>query len=79
MNFASNSGTIKLLVIIAKVDLMAGCNITINGIVQYTSGSLPYILLFTQAPILVMVRWYYYRHYSTILLTMYYSMYVMYV
>ena len=26
---------------------------TINGIVQYTSGSLPYILLFTQAPILV--------------------------
>ena len=25
----------------------------INGIVQYTSGSLPYILLFTQAPILV--------------------------
>ena len=25
----------------------------INGIVQYTSGFLPYILLFTQAPILV--------------------------
>ena len=25
----------------------------INGIVQYTSGILPYILLFTQAPILV--------------------------
>ena len=24
----------------------------INGIVQYTSGFLPYILLFTQAPIL---------------------------
>ena len=26
---------------------------TINGTVQYTSGFLPYILLFTQAPILV--------------------------
>ena len=26
---------------------------TINGIVQYTSGFLPYILLFTEAPILV--------------------------
>ena len=25
----------------------------INGIVQYTSGFLPYMLLFTQAPILV--------------------------
>ena len=25
----------------------------INGIVQYTSGFLPYILLFTQAPIIV--------------------------
>ena len=25
----------------------------INGVVQYTSGFLPYILLFTQAPILV--------------------------
>ena len=28
----------------------------INGIVQYTSGYLPYILLFAQAPILV---WFY--------------------
>ena len=27
--------------------------IAINDIVQYTSGFLPYILLFTQAPILV--------------------------
>ena len=26
---------------------------TSNGIVQYASGSLPYLLLFTQAPILV--------------------------
>ena len=26
---------------------------SINGMVQYTSGFLPYILLFTQAPILV--------------------------
>ena len=28
-------------------------DVAINGIVQYTSGFLPYMLLFTQAPILV--------------------------
>ena len=37
----------------------------INGIVQYTSGFLPYILLFTQAPILV---WFDGTTISTILL-----------
>ena len=44
----------------------------INGIVQYTSGFLPDILLFTQAPILV---WFdgTIIDISTILLTMYYS------
>ena len=48
----------------------------INGIVQYTSGFLPDILLFTQAPILV---WFdgTIIDISTILLTMYYSVYVL--
>ena len=48
----------------------------INGIVQYTSVFLPDILLFTQAPILV---WFdgTIIDISTILLTMYYSVYVM--
>ena len=48
----------------------------INGIVQYTSGFLPYILLFTQAPIFV---WFdgTIIDISTILLTMYYSFYVL--
>ena len=43
----------------------------INGIVQYTSAFLPYILLFTQAPILV---WFDGTNIdiSTILLTMYF-------
>ena len=45
---------------------------TIHDIVQYTSGFSPYILLFTQAPILV---WLYGTiiDISTILVTMYYS------
>ena len=45
---------------------------TINDIVQYTSGFLPYILLFTQAPILV---WFDCTiiDISTILLTLYYN------
>ena len=54
---------------------------TINGIVQYTSGFLPDILLFTQAPntqapILV---WFdgSIIDISTILLSMYYSVYVL--
>ena len=48
---------------------------TINGIVQFTSGFFPYILLFTQAPILV---WFdgTIIDISTILLTIYYSVYV---
>ena len=45
----------------------------INGIVQYTSGFLPDILLFIQVPILV---WFdgtiIVHYYSNILLTMYY-------
>ena len=47
----------------------------INGIVQYTSGFLPDILLFTQAPILV---WFdgTIIDISNILLTMYYSVYI---
>ena len=49
----------------------------INGIVRYTSGFLPNILLFTQAPSLV---WFDSTiidiNFSTILLTMYYSVYV---
>ena len=43
----------------------------IDGIVQYTSGFLPYILLFTQAPILVWLD-VAIIDISTILLTMYY-------
>ena len=46
----------------------------INGIVQYTSGFLPYILLFTQDPILVWFDGTIIDIISTILLTMYYSM-----
>ena len=48
----------------------------INGIVQYTSRFLPYSLLFTQAPILI---WFdgTIIDISTILLTMYYSGYVL--
>ena len=47
-----------------------------NGIVQYTSGFLPYILLFSQAPILVWFDGTIIDIISTILLTMYYSGYV---
>ena len=48
----------------------------IDGIVQYTSGFLPDILLFTQAPILVWFDGTIIDIISTILLTMYYSVYV---
>ena len=48
----------------------------INDIVQYTSGFLPYILLFTQAPILVWFDGTIIDIISTILITMYYSGYV---
>ena len=47
----------------------------VNDIVQYTSGFLPYILLFTQAPLLVWLDGTVIRI-STILVTMYYSGYV---
>ena len=47
----------------------------INDIVQYTSGFLPYILLFTQAPIFVWLDGTIIDM-STILVTMYYSGYV---
>ena len=47
----------------------------INDSVQYTSGFLPYILLFTQAPILVWLDGTS-IDISIILLTMYYSGYV---
>ena len=46
----------------------------INESVQYYGGLLPYILLFTQAPILVLFDGTFII--STILLTMYYSGYV---
>ena len=49
---------------------------TINDIVQYTSGFLPYILQFTQAPILVWLDGTIIDIISTILVTMYYSGYV---
>ena len=46
----------------------------INGIVQYTGGFLPDILLFTQASILVSFDGTIIVHYySTLLLTIYYS------
>ena len=48
----------------------------VNDIVQYTSGFLPYILLFTQAPILVWLDGTIIGIISTILVTMYYSGYV---
>ena len=48
----------------------------INGIVQYTSGCIPYILLFTQVPILVWLDGTIIDIISTILVTMYYSGYV---
>ena len=48
----------------------------INDIVQHTSGFLPYILLFTQAPILVWLDGTIIDIISTILVTMYYSCYV---
>ena len=48
---------------------------SINDTVQYTSGFLPYILLFTQAPILVWLDGTI-IDISTILVTMYYSAYV---
>ena len=44
----------------------------LKGIVQYTSGFLPYILLFTQAPILVWFDDTIIDIISIILLTMYY-------
>ena len=47
----------------------------INGIVQYTSGFLPYILLLTQAPILVWLEGTI-IDISTIPVIMYYSRYV---
>ena len=47
----------------------------INDIVQYTSGFLPYMLLFTQAPILVWLDGTI-IDISTILVTVYYSGYV---
>ena len=47
----------------------------INGIAQYTSGFLPVILLFTQAPILVGFDGIIIDIISIILLTMYYSVY----
>ena len=46
---------------------------TVNGIVQYTSGFLPYILLFTQAPTLVWFDGTTIDIIGAILLTMYYS------
>ena len=49
----------------------------INGIVQYTSGFLPDVLLFTQAPILVWFDGTIIDIISTILLTLYYSGYVL--
>ena len=50
-------------------------DVSVNGIVQYARGFLPYILLFTQAPILL---WFdgTIIDISTILLTMNYSGYV---
>ena len=51
-----------------------------NGIVQYTSGFLPDILLFTQAPILVLALWFddtIIDIISNILLIRYYSVYVL--
>ena len=49
----------------------------INGIVRYTSGFLPDVLLLTQAPILVWFDGTIIDIISTILLTMYYSDYVL--
>ena len=49
---------------------------TIYDIVQYTSGFRPYILLFTQAPILVWLDGTIIDISNTILVTMYYSGYV---
>ena len=49
----------------------------INGIVQNTSGFLPDILLFTQAPIPVWFDGTIIDIISTILLTMYYSVYAL--
>ena len=52
-----------------------------NGIVQYTSGFLPDILLFTQAPILVLALWFDDTIIdiisNNILLIRYYSVYVL--
>ena len=48
----------------------------INDIVKYSCGFLPYILLFTQAPILVWLDGTIIDIISTILVTMYYSGYV---
>ena len=50
-------------------------DVAINGIVQYTRGFLPYILLFTRAPIPVCLDGTI-IDISTILLTIYYSDYV---
>ena len=47
-----------------------------NGIVQYTSGFLTYILLFTEAPVAVWFDGTIIDIISTILFTMYYSGYV---
>ena len=49
----------------------------INDIVQYTSGFLPYILLFTQAPILVWLDGTIIDTSIIILVTMYYSGYML--
>ena len=65
-------GVLHCLCFVFTVFFVSLHDVAINGIVQSTSGFLPYILLFTQAPILV---WFdgTIIDISTILLTMYYS------
>ena len=62
-------------VFVFTVFLVSLHDVAINGIAQYTRGFIPYILIFTQAPILL---WFdgTIIDISTILLTMYYSGYV---
>ena len=68
-------GVLHCLCFVFTVFLVSLHDVAINGIVQYTRGFLPYILIFTQAPILL---WFdgTIMDISTILLTMYYSGYV---
>ena len=59
------------------VEFWQPTNHNINDIVQYTCGFPPLHFTVYPSPYSCITRWYYYRHFSTILVTIYYSVYVL--